>query len=173
MSLTTIKRLLPGRRNKDLHELFTKAYYVFEDWPHKYYQFLRQWNAQQRSSTFGYQRLHSVLYKNFGKLYAGLYDKLTLIQSRFLRDAFVNYLIEEWEGCDLSSFIKGEDTGKHKVKYVSKSDATRLLDSDDRWINYFIDTGQLKMKVRSKGMKRLIFIDVADIAKLVRESSLG
>jgi hypothetical protein len=170
-SLMTINHLLPKRRNKDFHKLFTEAYDIFENWPSNYYQFLHWWRKQQRNTILGYQRLHSVLYRDFGKFYMGLYNMLPPSQSGFIREGFLNYLVEEWEGCNLSAFAKGKDTGGYKVKYVSKSDAKRLLAADNKLINHFIYTGRLKTKVRSKGMKRLIFVDVADIAKLLNESS--
>lgn len=87
-----------------------------------------------------------------------------------IRNAFVGYLLEEWEGYDLSLLIRKKSTGcGRKVKYISKSDARRLLDADDEWINHCILTGRLRTKMVSKGMKRLIFIDVADIAELSSE----
>jgi hypothetical protein len=170
VSLTTSRPLLSIEKVKDFHHLFTGAYYIFDDWPNHFYEFLNWWRANKRAVDSGYQRLHSVLYKDFGKLYTGLYKnkKLSASQFDFIRDAFVDYLAKEWDGCDLSYFARNKNMGgSHKVKYVSKSDARRLLDTDDAWINHFIWTGRLKTMVRSKGMKRLIFVDVADIANLL------
>ena len=168
LSLTTIWPLLSIVNVKDFHHLFTGAYYIFDAWPKHFYEFLDWWCANKRAANTGYQRLHSVLYKDFGKLYTGLYKKLYDSQFDFIRDAFVDYLNNRWEGCDLSSFALNKETGDFKVKYVSKSDVRRLLDADDEWINHSIQMGTLKTKVRSKGMKRLIFIDIVDIAKLMR-----
>lgn len=171
-SLTTGWPLLSSRRVKDLHKLFVGAYYIFDDWPNHLYEFLHWWRVQEKSSFPTYQRLRSVLYKDFDKLYFGLYKILADSQFDFIRSAFVDYLHEEWEGYDLSLFTGKKSTGRYrKVKYVSKSDARRLLDADDEWINHNIRTGRLKTKVLSKGMKRLIFIDVMDVAKLTRVGS--
>jgi hypothetical protein len=172
LSITTCWPLLSIGRIKELHHLFTGAYYIFDDWPNHFYEFLNWWQTQQRNAIHDYQRLPSILYKDFGKLYTGLYRILSGSQFDFMRESFVDYLVKEWEGCDLSSFARNKDAQRYsKVKYVSKSDARRLLDAEDEWINHFIRAGRLKTKVRSKGMKRLIFIDIKDIAKLIHEKA--
>ncbi|MDT7541678.1 MAG: hypothetical protein QOE33_1582 [Acidobacteriota bacterium] len=173
LSLSTIHHLIPRRKNKDFHKLFTDAFYIFENWPNNYYRFLDWCSAQKRNIPPVYDRLQSVLYKDFGKLYIGIHTTLSSSQFDFMRKAFVNYLLSEWKGVDISAFTRNKDKGRQSlIRYVSKSDAKRLLDVDDNHINYHIEIGKLKTKVRSKGMKRLIFVDVADIARLLREASI-
>lgn len=169
ISLTIGWPLLSIRKAKDIHHLFTAAYYMFDDWPNHFYEFLDWWCVNKRAANLGYQPLHSVLYQDFGKLYTGLYKQLSASQFDFIREAFIDYLVKEWNGCDLSSFARNRNIGRsHKVRYVSKSDARLLLGTDEAGINHLIWTGRLKTKVRSKGMKRLIFVDVTDLAKLTR-----
>lgn len=171
-SLTIGLPLLYKGEIKELHKLFNEASHIFDDWPNNFYDFLRWWRKQKRISTSGYQRRQSILYKDFGKLYMGLYHTLPASRFDFIRNAFVDYLVKDWEGCGLLSFVHKKDCGEDSsVKYVSKSDAQRLLGANNEGINYFIRRGSLKTKIRSKGMKRLIFVDVADIAKLMWESS--
>jgi hypothetical protein len=166
-SLTTGWPLISSRSVKDLHRLFTEAYCIFDDWPNHFYELLHQWYVQDKPVFPSYQRLQSVLYKEFGTPYFSLYKTLPDSQFNFLRDAFVDYLLEEWEGYDLSLLTGKRSTGRcHKIKYVSKSDARRLLGVEDALINHFIQNGMLKTKVRSKGMKRLIFVDLTDVANL-------
>jgi hypothetical protein len=90
----TGNHLLPTGRNNDLHKLLIRAYYVFEDWPNNFYKFLDWWRTQQRKSAPTILRLKSVLYRDFGKLYIGLYKTLSGRQYDFIRDAFVDYLVE-------------------------------------------------------------------------------
>jgi hypothetical protein len=171
ISLTIGWPLLSMKKVEDLHHLFTAAYYIFDDWPNHFYDFLHWWYVNKRNANPGYHPLNSVLYKDFGKLYMGLYKQLSASQFDFIREAFIDYLVKEWNGCDLSFFARNKNMEhSHKVKYVSKSDAKLLLDTDDAWINRLIWTGRLKTKVRSKGMKRLIFIDVLDIANIRKET---
>ena len=51
--------------------------------------------------------------------------------------------------------------------YVSKMDAMHLLQTDDEQIDQLIEMGRLKSMVRSKGKKRLILVELMDIARLV------
>jgi hypothetical protein len=89
-----------------------------------------------------------------------------------MRKAFFDYLLLEWKGFNISTFTRSKDRGqKSLIKYVSKSDAQRLLNVSDESINHFIQIGRLRTKIRSKGKKRLIFVAVDDIAKLMREPS--
>jgi hypothetical protein len=169
VSISTGRHLLPRGRNSDFHALLTNTYSVFEDWPNNFYQFLRWWSERQRKVPLIRNRLKSTLYRDFGKFYIGLYSVLADRQFDFLRDAFLDYLLGEWDGGDLPSAQK-QNTGKHLTdKYVLKSDAVRLLSSDKRQVTLLIKTGRLTTEVRSKGMKRLIFVDVADIAELLAE----
>jgi hypothetical protein len=168
LSIITTRHLLPLGRNKDIHNLFTQAYYIFEDWPNYFYQFLRWWSTQERDSSLTSERLKSPLYKDFGKLYIGLYKILSDRQFDFIREAFIDYLTREWEGCNIPSTNRTKGRRRYrKSKYVSKADAIRLLEADNQGIDQLIEDGSLKTIVRSKGMKRLIFVDVADIAELL------
>jgi hypothetical protein len=170
LSLSTINHLIPRRKNNDFHKLFTKAFYIFENWPNNYYCFLDWCSAQKRNIPPVYERLQSVLYKDFGKLYTGIHTILSDTKFDFMRKAFVDYLLSKWKGCDISAFTRNKDKGQYgSIKYVSKSDAKRLLNADDEWINHFIQIGRLRTMVRSKGMKRLIFVKVTDIAELIHE----
>jgi hypothetical protein len=173
-SLTLGWHLLSIKKVKSFHHLFAAAYYIFDDWPTHFYKFLNWWRTNERAAHPGYRPLNSVLYKDFGKLYMGLYEKLSASQFNFIRKAFIDYLVKEWDGCDLSFFARNRNIEhSDKVKYISKSDAKLLLDTDDAWINRLIWTGRLKTKVRSKGMKRLIFVDVLDVANLAHRKGQG
>jgi hypothetical protein len=171
MSVSTGKHLLTGRNNMDIHTLLTNTYTIFENWPKNFYQFLRWRSEQERKLPLIRNRLKSTLYLDFGKFYIGLYRVLADRQFDFIRGAFIDYLVKEWDGGDLPSNHK-KGTKQHLTgKYVFKSDAKRLLSADEQQITSLIATGRLRMAVRSKGMKRLIFVDVMDTAKLMREAS--
>jgi len=169
--VSTSKNLIPFGRNKDFHNLFSLAFSVFEDWPNAYYQFLDWRSKQEKCIPYIRQRQKSILYREFGRFYAGLFKILSECQFGFMKKAFVEYLIERWEGyCVLPASKKNNITPHFENKYISKIDAERLLEIFDGQIDQLIKIGKLKSIVRSKGMKRLIFVDVADIAKLMRET---
>jgi hypothetical protein len=84
-----------------------------------------------------------------------------------MRETFVNYLVENWDGGCIAygRQPKGARWNLNN-RYLSKVDAIRLLDADQTHIEHLVETGTLKILVRSKGKKRLIFMEVADIARL-------
>lgn len=167
MSVSTGKHLLTGRNNRDIHTLLTNTHTIFDNWPKNFYQFLRWRLEQERKVPLIRNRLKSTLYLDFGKFYTGLYRVLTDRQFDFIRDAFIDYLVEEWDGGHLPSNHKKGMKQHLTGKYVFKSDARRLLSADEQRITSLVEAGRLRTVVRSKGMKRLVFIDVADIAKLI------
>jgi hypothetical protein len=157
-------------KNTDLHSLFTSAYSVFDDWPNNFHQFLRWRREQEKDYPFIHYRLKATLYMDFGNAYIGIYKILSGSQFDFIKSAFVNYLAREWEGCNIPPTNRTKGGGRYgKSKYVSKADALRLLEADDPSIDQLIDDGSLKTILRSKGKKRLIFVDVVDVAKLTYE----
>lgn len=167
ISVSTGKHLLHGRNNRDIHTLLTNTYSIFDNWSKNFHQFLRWRLEQERKMPLMRNRLKSMLYKDFGKFYTGLYQILTGGQFGFIKEAFIDYLVEEWDGGDLPYNHKKDGKQHLKGKYVLKSDARRLLSADEQRITSLIENNELRTVVRSKGMKRLIFIDVTDVAKLI------
>lgn len=167
LSVSTGRRLLAFRRNKDLHELFTTAYSAFEDWPHIYYRFLDWVREQEKNLPLNRQRQRSVLYREFGKFYLALFKILSKEQFAFVKNAFIDYLLGTWEGYCVSSLCSKKNAASRlKSRYISKIDARRLLETDDKYIKQIIRTGELKTVGLSKGKKRLIFVELTDIVKL-------
>lgn len=170
ISVSTGKHLLIGRNNRDIHTLLTIVRPVFENWPKNFHQFLRWRIEQERGAPRTHYRLKSTLYRDFGRFYIGLYQVLTGTQFEFIRNSFIGYLIDEWDGGNLPSNNKKDKKQHLRGKYVLKSDARRLLNADEQQIFNLIEAGRVRTLVRSKGMERLIFVDVADIAKLISET---
>lgn len=163
--------LMPKGRNNELHTLFTKSYSVFEDWPHNYYGFLNWICFRQKDIPFIRQRQKSPLYMDFGKFYLDLYKTLSANSFDFMRSAFVDYLDKNWKGGCSSNFNREKEAaGCFSEKYVSKTDAIRLLETDSGEFNNLIELGELKSVARSKGKKRLTFIEVGGIVKLKGKS---
>jgi hypothetical protein len=172
LSSVTSKHLLPEGRNNDYHALFIKAYSVFEDWPKNYYRFLDWRRTQEQNISPNKQRLKSTLYKDFGKFYIALYNMLSGSQFDFMRSEFSQYLIKNrGSDCDSRGNWSGNETLHNNSGFISKTDARRLLGTDNGTMNELIKMGTLTTKVRSKGKKRLIFIELAGLANL--KSKLG
>jgi TniQ protein len=167
LSSVTSKHLTTGGRNKDNHAHFIKAYSVFQDWPKNYYRFLNWRRTQERNVSPSKQRLKSTLYEAFGKFYIGLYNMLSASQFDFMRSEFSQYLIKNrGSDCDSRGDWSGNETRHSDSGFISKTDARRLLGIDNGTMNELIKTGTLMTKVRSKGKKRLIFIDLVGLTNL-------
>lgn len=170
ISSTTSKRLVSDDRNKSFHNILTDAYFIFENWPSNYFQFLDQRRTQERSAKRTYQRVKSILYIEFGSFYSGLCGVLSGNQFNFMRGAFIEYIVQ--------NIMRGYSPASTRYKiaeeslnreYILKSDVRRLLGVDNLWINQRIRTGALKTVVRSKGKKRLVFIKAEDVTRLTDE----
>jgi hypothetical protein len=117
-----------------------------------------------------YQRMKSALYEEFGSFYSGLNNVLSGNQFDFMRGAFIEYITQNrMLNClpDPMSHKPVEDS--LRSQYILKSDVRKLLGVDYAWINNHIATGRLRTVVRSKGKKRLIFIETGDVARLRAE----
>lgn len=79
-------------RNKDLHQLYSRAYSVFENWPDNFHQFLsKQSNGQVRPHPDD-GKLDTALKEEFGFLYEHLYQDLDGPQFEFMRKSFAEFL---------------------------------------------------------------------------------
>lgn len=167
ISSTTTTHLQSSGRNQAFHNTLTNAYLIFENWPSNYFKFLDRRRIHERNVSRSYQRMKSTLYRDFGSFYSGLHSVLSGSQFDFMRSAFIDYVIRNRAEDGLSNSKPKKASGESfKNQYLLKSDVRRLLGVDYKWINYQIRTGKIRFVVRSKGKKRLIFIDVADVPKL-------
>jgi len=165
ISSATSKHLVAKGTNHNFHDLLTKTFSVFKDWPNNYFGFLKQREIQERNVTRSYQRMKSTLYKDFGSFYSGLQGVLSGEQFDFMRSAFIEYVTQSRARDCLSDSISRKPIEDFpKDEYVLKSDVRRLLGVNNVWINHHIEAGKLKTVVRSKGKKRLIFIKLRDVA---------
>lgn len=174
ISSSTGRYLEPKGNNNELHALFTKSYSILEKWPVNYHHFLDGICARQRAIPLIRKRQKSPLYKDFGKFFLDLYQTPLSNHSDFLRTAFTDYLEKTWEGFYLSNHsYKKAMTDCFAKKCIAKTDALRLLGVDAGKLDQLIKSGELKAMVRSKGKKRLIFIELKRVAELKRKPDKG
>jgi len=151
------------RRAVDPHPSISKAASVFDDWPNNYWQFLEWLRSQQTQS--GYR---SGLVRDFGQFYITLFRRLPSTQFDFMRTAFDQYLCEKWDGGYVSAHL-ARTTGIviEKRKYVSRSEAIRVLEIDANWVNRLTELGKLEVVTRDLGQNRkLVLIERESIKKL-------
>jgi hypothetical protein len=149
-------------QNEDLHTHITKAYQVFESWPHKFHQFLGQ--KSQGDVRFNPRdgKLDTALKEEFGPLFKRLYGDLQESQFDFLRDAFAQYLNHrlrsQWkDGGRVSSFPVSDD------KYISVTEARRLLKVSHESILDLMKTGEIGFAIRNQDRSLRSLLRLADV----------
>lgn len=80
------KSLFKSFRNAELHAILTKAFYVFGNWPEKFYAFLDYIRVPDAENN------HK---KDFGRLYIAICENFQSEKYLFLRNAFIKYLNEQ------------------------------------------------------------------------------
>src|SRR5205085_8970969 len=90
ISSATSKHLVAKGTKQNFHDLITKAFSVFENWPNNYFGFLERRAVQEKGVTRSYQRMKSTLYRDFGSFYSGLHGVLSGNQFDFMRNALLS-----------------------------------------------------------------------------------
>jgi hypothetical protein len=167
LSAATSRHLVAEGKSKNFHSILTEAYSVFDNWPVNYFRFLDRRRIQERKITRTYQRMKSALYGEFGSFYSGLHSVLLGRQFNFMREAFIGYMAEHnMGGYRARAEPQSQMIDPQNNRYILKSDVRRLLGVDYTWIDRQVNMGKLKSLVRSKGKRRLIFIELNSLTKL-------
>lgn len=158
------------QRNAEVHSLLTKAFSVFEDWPHNYFEFLA-WRQQHDANDSRGAVLHSGLLKDFGSFYRGLYCQYKTAQYDFLRVAFSGYLSQRWRGGYISALNRhtAVSSDLEDKRFMTRNEARRALKISRRRLDRFIEVGRLKAVVKRQSRRRLFLVDAEDVKSLKRE----
>jgi len=162
-------------RNDDLHTHITKAYQVFENWPHNFHQFLDKKSRGDVRFNPRDGKLDTALKEEFGTLFKRLYGDLRVPQFDFLREAFAQYLnnrlSRQYEDEDaLSSAFASDDD-----KYISITEARRLLKITHDSLLDLVKTGQIASAIKNRAGSLRYFLRLKDIEIVRRnfEHALG
>ena len=162
-------------RNEDLHTRITKAYQVFQNWPHNFHQFL---NAKSKGNVRLNPRdgkLDTALKEEFGPLFKRLYGDLQGCQFDFLREAFAQYLTTrlraQCEDGDRPSSLPASDDDK----YISVTEARRLLKISHDSLLHLVKTGEIAFAVMNEESTLHYLLLLADVenVKVKYEQALG
>lgn len=158
-------------RNSELHPDLSKAFAVFDNWPHNFREFL-EWRQKNNDDTLRSTESETGLYRAFGRFYEGLYKESGTGHFDLLRNAFTEYVAQHWSGGQVKEISKRSVmTGADVWKYVSKDEAKRQLRIDPLWLNRYIESGRLKAIVLKSGSLRKFLVEVSSLEKLKREFS--
>jgi hypothetical protein len=148
--------------NEDLHAYITKAYQVFENWPHNFHRFLDQKSQGDVRFNTRDGKLDTALKEEFGALFKRLYGDLRMPQFDFLRDTFAQYLNHRLtaqceDGGRVSSFPASDD------KYISVIEARRLLKVSHKSILDLVKTGEIAFAIRNQDRSLRSLLRLADV----------
>src|SRR5215213_558403 len=150
-------------KNEDLHTHITKAYQVFENWPHNFHQFL---NAKSKGEVrFNPRdgRLDTALNEEFGALFKRLYRDLREPQFDFLREAFAQYLNNrlraQCEHVDSLPLVPASDDDQ----YISVTEARQLLKMSHNSIVDLVKTGEIAFVIRNQDSTLRYLLRLADV----------
>ncbi len=162
-------------QNEDLHTHITNAYQVFQDWPHNFHQFLDKKSKGDVRFNPRDGKLDTALKEEFGALFKRLYGDLRDPQFDFLREAFAQYLNDRlWAQCeygDLVSSLPASDDNK----YISVTQARRLLKISHDSLLDLVKTGQIAFAVRHQDRTLRYLLRLTDVenVKVKYEQALG
>ena len=149
-------------RNEDLHGYFTKAYQVFEHWPHNFHQVLDHKSKGDVRFNPRDGKLDTALKEEFGALFKQLYGDLRGSQFDFLREAFAQYvnnrLRAQYENVYGFFSVPGTDD-----EYITVTEARRLLKiSHDSLLN-LVKTGEIAFATRSQDRTLHYLLRLAEV----------
>ena len=152
---TTGKNLVPTIRNAELHALIVKAFAVFEDWPNRYYEFLKYLQVHAKDVPYD-----TGLMKHFGQYYFSLYECMKSKQYNFMRDAFEQFLVSGWTGGYVTKKCRRlTNIGYLKTMHVSRGEAARMLKISHPWVSRLIEMGKLSGVVGKMGSRKFCVVD--------------
>lgn len=162
-------------RNEDLHTYITKAYQVFENWPHNFHQFLDKKSKGNVRFNPRDGKLDTVLKEEFGALFKRLYGDLQKPQFDFLREAFAQYLTNRskthHEDVDGFSSVPFSDHDK----YITVTEARRLLKLSHDSLLDLMKTGEIAFAIRNQDrtVRYLLRLTDVETVKMQYEQALG
>jgi hypothetical protein len=153
----------------------TKAYHVFEDWPHNFLHLLDEKSRKDVRLNPRDGKLDTALKEEFGALFKQLYGDLRGSQFDFLREAFAQYvnnrLRAQYENVDGFSSVPESDDDQ----YITVTEARRLLKiSHDSLLN-LVKTGEIAFATRSQDRTLHYLLLLADVesVKIKYAQALG
>ena len=150
-------------RNQDLHAYITKAYQMFENWPNNFHQLL---NAKSKGNVRLNPRdgkLDTALKEEFGVLFKRLYGDLRGHQFDFLREAFAQYLTSRLSAQYGSASTLASIPGSRDDKYISVTEARRLLKISHASILDLVKTGEIGFLIRNQQETLRYLLRLADV----------
>jgi len=152
--------------NKDLHELYGRAYSVFENWPHNFHRFLSKQSKGQVRLNPDDGKLGTALKKEFGSLYAHLFQDLDGAQFDFMREPFAQFLTDRLHSqCQPAKGVSFAPTTELS-KYISLHEARRLLKITNKALFDLITEGEIRFVITNGRKNPEYRLKLSDVERL-------
>lgn len=132
--------------NLEIFKLISEISEIFLEWPNNYYRFLKNYESAHKSKP-KYDR--GSLTNHYGYFYIDLYNKFNHPSFDFVREEFEEYLYKNWDKTLISN-IRYFKKDLNKAKYMSITQAGKILNIKHARIKKLIDLGYLEAKVTSE-----------------------
>ena len=153
-------------RNKDLHQLYSQAYSVFEKWPHSFHQVLGKQSRGRVRLSPDDGKLDTALQKEFGPLYEHLYQDLDGPQFEFMRKSFAKFLTKRLRSQSEQPSRELEPAFSETDKCVSVAEARRLLKVSHRAMSELIAANELPFVIRNQGTTLKYLVRLSDVENI-------
>lgn len=153
-------------RNADLHQLYCRAYSVFEDWPDNFHQFLRRQSKGEIRLNPADGKLDAALLREFRSFYEHLYRDLDEAQFDFMRESFAEYLTARLKSQCEQSLGEPLLTLSETDKCISVAKARRLLRISHRAMSDLIASGEVGFVIRNHGTTLEYLLRLSDVENL-------
>jgi hypothetical protein len=154
------KLLLPSIRNQKLHDITKSAFFVFEDWPNRFYKYL---DDLIESNQHGEEAVSQQ--KAFGN---HLYRKLSSGDIPFMTEAYKTYLNERWN----RSYVR-QCVDFDVAKYLSKKECALILVTRTQTVDKLVDKGILNSIKYTNLQRKVLLIEADSVNSLKREIDLS
>lgn len=149
--------------NPELHDLFTKAHKVFENWPLNFHQFLRVQSKEKKRLNPHNGELDTALKREFGSFYERLYEDLREPQFDFIREAFAEFLTDRVKSQSEPRATPPCVPSRDADTYIAVAQARRLLKITHRALFDLIKTGEIDFVIRNEGTALRYLLRLSDI----------
>lgn len=164
---TTGKFTAQANDNAKLHFRLLNAFDIYCNWPENFYKFLDKLQ-KSNGSTVG----DTGVIKDFGSFYRGLFETFNEPDFEFVRLGFKDYLENRWQGGYIKrlKYLKPDVSSR---KYITKSEAIRVLGVRDSSIDRYVKEGFLEGIVKKAGTRKLVLIKLSSANELKQNMKNG
>lgn len=158
-----MKHIGKSRTNQEIHDLFSKIYEVFNNWPRNFYIFLDELNKISIINEDD-----TSMKNHFGLFYDFLHEKLNTEKMKFILREFDEYLAKRWSGGYITSLRRSSSKNLNR-KYISAQDVYDDYRITTEYLKKIIKIDMVKGVIKKRGESVLILVEKESIEKYLEK----